>query len=123
MKKFTEKFGISRAEAFRTKLLSVSRELSIDSNYIMACIALETGKTFRIDIKKPGSSATGLIQFMKGTAEELGTATAQLRKMDRVEQMGYVEKYFKMQANNVGISTDQWKLEDVYYSIFSPKNN
>lgn len=123
MKKFTEKFGISRAEAFRTKLLSVSRELSIDSNYIMACIALETGKTFRIDIKNPGSSATGLIQFMKGTAEELGTATAQLRKMDRVEQMAYVEKYFKMQANNVGISTDQWKLEGVYYSIFSPKNN
>lgn len=121
MKKFTEKFGIAKAEAFRTKLLSVSRELSIDPNYIMACIALETGKTFRTDIKNPGSSATGLIQFMKSTAEELGTTTAQLRKMDHVEQMDYVEKYFKMQANNVGVSTDQWTLEDVYYSIFSPK--
>lgn len=121
MKKFTEKFGIAKAEVFRTKLLSVSRELSIDPNYIMACIALETGKTFRTDIKNPGSSATGLIQFMKSTAEELGTTTAQLRKMDHVEQMDYVEKYFKMQANNVGVSTDQWTLEDVYYSIFSPK--
>ncbi|MGL4200260.1 MAG: hypothetical protein ACRCTT_02280 [Enterobacter roggenkampii] len=121
MKKFTEKFGIAKAEAFRTKLLSVSRELSIDPNYIMACIALETGKTFRTDIKNPGSSATGLIQFMKSTAIELGTTTAQLRKMDHVEQMDYVEKYFKMQANNVGVSTDQWTLEDVYYSIFSPK--
>ncbi|WP_226331377.1 hypothetical protein [Klebsiella grimontii] len=121
MKKFTEKFGITKAEAFRTKLLSVSRNLSIDPNYIMACIALETGKTFRTDIKNPGSSATGLIQFMKSTADELGTTTAKLRKMDHVEQMDYVEKYFKMQANNVGVSTDKWTLEDVYYSIFSPK--
>ena len=53
-KKSTEKFGFAKAEVFRTKLLSVSRELSIDSNYIIACITLKTGKTFRNDIKTPG---------------------------------------------------------------------
>ncbi|MCE0814096.1 hypothetical protein [Buttiauxella sp. S04-F03] len=121
MKKFTEKFGSTKAEAFRSKLLEVSEELSIDPNYIMACIALETGKTFRTDIKNPGSSATGLIQFMKDTAIALGTTTRQLRVMDHVEQMEYVKKYFKMQASNIGVSTDQWTLEDVYYSIFRPK--
>jgi hypothetical protein len=41
--------------------------------------------------------------------------------MDHVEQMEYVKKYFKMQANNVGVPTEQWTLEDVYYSIFRPK--
>jgi hypothetical protein len=121
MKKFTEKFGVIKADAFRSKLLEVSNELSIDPNYIMACIALETGKTFRTDIKNPGSSATGLIQFMDDTAKDLGTSTRQLRAMDHVEQMEYVKKYFKMQANNVGVPTEQWTLEDVYYSIFRPK--
>lgn len=121
MKKFTEKFGVIKADAFRSKLLEVSNELSIDPNYIMACIALETGKTFRTDIKNPGSSATGLIQFMDDTAKDLGTSTRQLRAMDHVEQMEYVKKYFKMQANNVGVPTEQWTLEDVYYLIFRPK--
>ncbi|ELQ5983853.1 hypothetical protein R2207_004207 [Cronobacter sakazakii] len=121
MKKFTEKFGLMKAEAFRTKLLEVSRELNIDPNYIMACIALETGKTFRTDIKNPGSSATGLIQFMDDTAKDLGTSTRKLRLMNHVEQMEYVKKYFKMQADNVGVPTEKWTLEDVYYSIFRPK--
>ncbi|KIU59299.1 hypothetical protein CRSA0334_18545 [Cronobacter malonaticus ENBT0334] len=121
MKKFTEKFGLIKAEAFRTKLLEVSRELNIDPNYIMACIALETGKTFRTDIKNPCSSATGLIQFMDDTAKDLGTSTRKLRLMNHVEQMEYVKKYFKMQADNVGVPTEKWTLEDVYYSIFRPK--
>ncbi|MEP8671061.1 hypothetical protein ABKV27_03050 [Enterobacter hormaechei] len=121
MKKFAGKFGLIKAEAFRSKLLEVSKELSIDPNYIMACIALETGKTFRTDIKNPGSSATGLIQFMDNTAKDLGTSTRQLRAMDHVEQMEYVKKYFKMQADNVGVPTEEWTLEDVYYSIFRPK--
>ncbi|EJQ2090815.1 hypothetical protein SNN53_002626 [Cronobacter sakazakii] len=121
MKKFTEKFGLMKAEAFRTKLLEVSRELNIDPNYIMACIALETGKTFRTDIKNPGSSATGLIQFMDDTAKDLGTSTRKLRLMNHVEQMEYVKKYFKMQADNIGVPTEKWTLEDVYYSIFRPK--
>ncbi len=121
MKRFFEKFGAEKTSAFRAKLLEVSNDLGIDPNYIMACIALETGKTFRTDIKNPGSSATGLIQFMRVTAEELGTTTAQLRRMDHVQQMEYVKKYFLMQSRNVGVPTEQWSLEDVYYSIFSPK--
>ncbi|WP_256852673.1 hypothetical protein [Pantoea sp. Fr+CA_20] len=121
MKRFFEKFGADKTSAFRTKLLDVSNDLGIDPNYIMACIALETGKTFRTDIKNPGSSATGLIQFMKATAEELGTSTSQLRRMDHVQQMEYVKKYFQMQSCNVNVPTEEWSLEDVYYSIFSPK--
>ncbi|HEY2452095.1 MAG TPA: hypothetical protein VGI71_05675 [Scandinavium sp.] len=121
MKKFFEKFGADKTSAFRAKLLEVSNDLGIDPNYIMACIALETGKTFRTDIKNPKSSATGLIQFMKATAEELGTSTPQLRRMDHVQQMEYVKKYFQMQSRNVNVPTEEWSLEDVYYSIFSPK--
>ncbi|EOW6619290.1 hypothetical protein ACVS9W_003895 [Cronobacter dublinensis] len=121
MRKFIDIFGVTKADAFRSKLLEISRELSIDPNYIMACIALETGKTFRTDIKNPGSSATGLIQFIDDTAKALGTSTQQLRLMDHVQQMEYVKKYFKMQADNVGVPTEQWTLEDVYYAIFRPK--
>ncbi|MEJ5115676.1 hypothetical protein [Erwinia billingiae] len=121
MKKFTNIFGIKISEAFRAKLLEVSESLGIDPNYIMACIALETDKKFRTDTKNPGSSATGLIQFMKATAKELGTTTKKLSEMDHVEQMEYVKKYFEMQARNFGMPTNKWTLEDVYYSIFSPK--
>lgn len=122
MKKFFEKFGAEKTPAFRAKLLEVSNDLGIGPNYIMACIALETGETFRTDIKNSGSSATGLIQFMKATAEELGTRAHLLRKMGHVQQMEYVKKYFQMQSRNVNVPAEDWSLEDVYYSIFSPNS-
>ncbi|EMD9178287.1 hypothetical protein VWS60_004197 [Cronobacter turicensis] len=58
---------------------------------------------------------------MDDTAKDLGTSTHKLRLMNHVEQMEYVKKYFKMQADNVGVPTEKWTLEDVYYSIFRPK--
>ena len=44
-----------------------------DPNWLMACMAWETGEKFTPDVKNlAGSGATGLIQFMKATAEDLG---------------------------------------------------
>ncbi|MCZ4320403.1 transglycosylase SLT domain-containing protein, partial [Aequorivita viscosa] len=81
------------AELFRSKVISIAENLSIDPNYIMACIALETGRSFNPAIKNPKSSATGLIQFMDSTAKALGTTTDLLSRMSHVEQLDYVEKY------------------------------
>lgn len=44
----------------------------------------------------PGSGATGLIQFMPRTAQELGTTTSALRGMSAVQQMEYVARYFEL---------------------------
>ena len=61
------------------------------------------------------SGATGLIQFMPDTARRLGTTTDDLYKMDGVQQLDYVYKYFKM--TGVGKGT----LGDLYMAVFMPK--
>jgi hypothetical protein len=120
MSRVIKLFGHIVAEQFRHKVISVSDELKLDPNYMMACFALETGVSFKTDIKNPNSSASGLIQFMESTAKELGTTTEKLRAMGHVEQMDFVKMYFLNVANQVGIPTSKWTLHDVYLSIFTP---
>ncbi|MGV3345340.1 hypothetical protein ACGVWS_06195 [Enterobacteriaceae bacterium LUAb1] len=114
-----QRFGRDIAESLKQKVISVGAELSIDPDYIMACMALETGTKFNTSMKNPNSSATGLIQFMENTAKDLGTTTTKLSKMTHVEQMDYVKKYFNMQAANFNYPTKNWSLGDVYLSIFT----
>jgi hypothetical protein len=120
VKMVEKRFDTEIAESFKQKVIEVGNELSIDPNYIMACMALETGEKFNTSTKKPHSSATGLIQFMSDTAKDLGTTTSKLAAMTHVEQMDYVKKYFEMQANNFNYPTHKWTLGDVYLSIFTP---
>ncbi|WAF95612.1 peptidoglycan DD-metalloendopeptidase family protein [Aeromonas sp. BC14] len=120
MKRVLELYGFQIGEAFRNKVIKVGEELGIDPNYIMACIALETGTKFDPSIKNPYSSATGLIQLMRARAKELGTTVEELAKMDHVEQMDYIKMYFVRMADMFGVPTNRWSLEDVYLSIFAP---
>ncbi|UZE58755.1 peptidoglycan DD-metalloendopeptidase family protein [Aeromonas veronii] len=120
MKRVFELYGIQIGEAFRNKVIKVGGELGIDPNYIMACIALETGTRFDPSIKNPYSSATGLIQLMRVSAKEIGTTVEALAKMNHVEQMDYVKMYFVRKAEMFGVPTNRWSLEDVYLSIFAP---
>lgn len=104
---------------FRMKVVKICKELW-PSNYLnmannlMAVMAWEIGETFSPSIKNPNSSATGLIQFMKNTAEELGTTVDKLEKMTALEQLDYVKKYFYPQRNK--------KLEfvDFYLQVLFP---
>lgn len=84
------------------------------ANWLIACMAFETGGSFSPSVKNPSSSATGLIQFMDATASQLGTTTAELRKMTAVEQLAYVEKYFKPYAHRIQ------SVEDMYMAILWP---
>ena len=113
-------FGSEIAMQFKKKVIEVSKNLGVAPDYIMACIALETGEQFDPKIKNPKSTATGLIQFMESTARALGTTTAELSKMSHVRQMDYVEQYFVMTARNVKVPTNQWSLSDLYFAIFTP---
>jgi len=83
---------------------------------LLTCIAFETGRTFSPSVKNAaGSGAVGLIQFMPSTAKDLGTTTAALAAMTFMEQMKYVEMYFRPYAKKVRT------LEDLYLAIFMPK--
>ena len=100
--------------AFLGAVETTSQNLGINSADLLTAISFETVGTFNPSIKNPGSTATGLIQFLESTAKGLGTTTAELAQMSRVEQMEYVEKYlrpFKGRMKNLG---------DVYMAIHWP---
>jgi hypothetical protein len=108
-------WGAKVTTAFKQKVIKIAANLGVSPDYLMACMAFETGGTFSPSIKNAaGSGATGLIQFMPSTAKHLGTTVEALAKMDAVIQLDYVEKYFKL--TNKPIKT----LEDVYLSILYP---
>lgn len=84
-------------------------------NWLMACMAFETGRTFDPAQKNlAGSGATGLIQFMPRTAIGLGTTTEALAAMTAVEQLDYVARYFE--PYRLRINT----LPDMYLAILMP---
>ncbi len=84
---------------FLNKVDMVCQELNINPLHLLAVMSFETGGTFSPSKKNPGSSATGLIQFMESTAKNLGTTTSDLAKMTQVQQMDYVKKYFEQFSN------------------------
>lgn len=86
-----------------------------DPSWLMACMAFETGETFRADIRNgAGSGAVGLIQFMPATAAALGTTIERLAHMTPEEQLWFVELYFKPWSGRLK------SLGDVYGAILWP---
>jgi hypothetical protein len=97
---------------FKKKVDKVAAALGIQSNNLMAIMKQESG----IDPQaRNPSGATGLIQFMPKTAIALGTTTDELFKMDGVQQLDYVYKYFKMTGVGDG------SLGELYTAVFMPK--
>ena len=97
---------------FKKKLEKVCNALGVKSSDMLAVMKQESG--VNPQARNP-SGATGLIQFMPDTARRLGTTTEDLYKMDGVQQLDYVYKYFKM--TGVGNGT----LGDLYMAVFMPK--
>lgn len=109
-------FGAKVSKDFRDSVLWIEGQLGLKANFLMPCIAFETGLTFSPSIKNKNSSATGLIQFMNATAKQLNTTTAKLAAMSAVQQLAYVYRYFKAFGSNLA----DWTLEDVYMAILLP---
>lgn len=108
-------WGQKVSKPFRDRLLQIAANLKVDPNYLMACMAFESGETFSPSITNAaGSGAVGLIQFMPSTAQALGTTSQQLAGMSAVKQLDYVEKYFQPRAGKLK------SLEDVYMAILWP---
>ena len=109
-------YGSEVSPEFNEKVIQIAGELGINSNYLMAAMAFETGGSFDPAQKNfAGSGATGLIQFMPRTAIGLGTTTAELAKMTAVEQLDWVKAYFLPRAGQLDT------LEDLYMAILWPR--
>jgi hypothetical protein len=108
-------WGQKVSKPFRDRVVGMATTLSVDPNFLMACMAFESGETFSPSIKNAaGSGAVGLIQFMPSTAQALGTTSQQLAAMSAVKQLDFVEKYFLPRAGKLK------SLEDVYMAILWP---
>ncbi|MBA2620103.1 MAG: peptidoglycan-binding protein [Acidobacteria bacterium] len=91
---------------------AMAQRLETKPEYIFAAMSFETDGTFSPSIQNQ-IGATGLIQFLKPTANALGTTTDELKRMTPVEQLEFVEKYFAPFAGRLD------SLEAVYTTVLS----
>ena len=98
---------------FLNKVNEYSKQKGIKASDLLAVMASESG----LDASKvnPKSGATGLIQFTKDTAKELGTSTEQLAKMSRSDQFEYVKKYLEKGGLKQGATGG-----DIYAQVYLP---
>ncbi len=95
----------------------VAAALSTDPNFLMAVMWAESrlnpqAQNTRFPLS--GGFATGLIQFTPDTARALGTSVDALYHMSNVEQLPYIEKYFRPYAGRLKT------YFDVYAAVFFP---
>jgi len=108
-------WGAKVSDAFKIKLLEITRALDVNPDFLMAAMAFESAETFSPSIKNAaGSGAVGLIQFMPSTAKALGTTVDALEKMTAEDQLEYVRKYFAPKHGKLH------SIEDVYMAILYP---
>lgn len=108
-------WGAKVGKPFKKRVIDICTGLGCDPSFLMAAMAFETGERFTPDVKNAQSGATGLIQFMPSTARDLGTTTAKLARMSAVDQLDYVEAYFRPYESRLKT------LSDVYMAILWPK--
>ena len=108
--------GIENTSAeFREKLRGVATRIGANPRDLANVMAFETGGTFSPSVRNPKGTATGLIQFIKDTAERLGTTPQALSRMTAVDQLEYVEKYFKPYRGR-GLDSEH----DLYMAVLYP---
>lgn len=108
-------WGAKVSPAFRAKVRVIAGELACDPSDLMACMAWESGRSFRADVKNmAGSGAVGLIQFMPATASGLGTTTAALEVLTPEDQLDWVERFFHPWRGRLAA------VSDLYMAILWP---
>jgi Transglycosylase SLT domain len=103
---------------FIEEVEAMSARLKMDPNVLLSVFAFESG--IRHDAKNPTSTASGLIQLMDFTAKEYGITTSELRKMNPLEQLKIVERYYTRWAKISGVENVYSIPENVYAAVAAP---
>lgn len=111
-------WGAKVSRELSLRVIQTGTDFGFDPNWLMACIAFETGRTFSPSVRNPGSSATGLIQFMRATATALGTTVEALAGMTAEKQFDYVWLYLR---DVIKVRGAPKSLADCYMMILYPK--
>lgn len=104
--------GGSIDAAFQKKLEEVAKRLKVKPSDLLGIMKHESG--LKASAVNPYTGATGLIQFMPATAKRMGTSVEALKNMSALEQLDYVEKFYKPVA---GKAKD---IGDLYMFTFLP---
>lgn len=105
-------------KGFLPALEQMCQRLDMHCQGLLSIMDYETRGTFSPRIKNPKGTASGLIQFTAATARSLGTSTQALRRMNQVQQLKYVERYFRRMEKE---ETDYGNVIDIALTIFYPK--
>lgn len=111
---FAELLPANIRTEFTNKVQLICDRQDIKTDWLMICMAFETGKKFNTG--SHGNGACGLIGFRSQTAAELGTSVTALAKMSPVQQLDYVEKYLIRWNTKDRVNT----FTDLYITIFTP---
>ena len=121
IKEITDKFpkSVSIAE----NIVRLAKKLGVPPIFLAETINAESG--FNPAAKNPNSSATGILQWTKRTASNLGTDVESLAEMTIEEQWPYVEAYFSAEnlgAGNLKKLADNPTRLNMALSVFSPSH-
>jgi hypothetical protein len=98
---------------FINKVKEIAPRVGLDPNWLMAIMYFESAGTFSPKITNP-YGYVGLIQFGTSATKTLGTTKDKLKSMTAVEQLDYVEKYFKLYKGKYKSYIDS------YFAVFFP---
>jgi len=104
-------------------LMNMSNKYGIPFEWMINLIRHETATTFNPAVTNY-IGATGLIQFLKSTAQGLGTTTDDLRKMTFQQQLVYVDNFLaknlKRHLTPEGKIPKDFTQGDLFMTIFYP---
>lgn len=105
-------------EAFRRKAIEYADAMAIDPSLWLAVMSFESAATFDPAQENfAGSGAVGLIQFTKKWAPiVVGKTTEQLAAMSAIEQLEYVDKWYRFKDAYKKIEHER----DYYLTVFAP---
>lgn len=107
----------SRDTAFVNGVNALAQKWNIDASDLLGLMGSESGENINAQARNP-SGATGIIQFMPGTARAMGTSTEAIGRLTRAQQLPLVDQYFRMNNLPKGASAGQ-----LYATVFLPAYN
>lgn len=118
LQQIEQRIPLAERAPFIAKAKGIAARLGVTYFALMAAMDFESGHTMQADIMN-FLGYVGLIQFGAAAAKDLGTTTAALRAMTRLQQLDYVEAYFKLWTKRLGIAKPK-DFTDLYLMIFYP---
>lgn len=114
---------ISYRAAFIAKVITVAKNLGINPNWLMTIMYFESAHTFSPSKWNSARTYVGLIQFGKVAAIDLGTTRERLSKMTAVQQLDFVERYYRLWFRYLKLSAINSFVDFYLVTLFPAKVN